>query len=122
MTKQQDPEKPSNKVITIVSILLIASIGVIVLVHLKAELDDQLNPGQYWRIDGTWENAPDGQYIMQAYLSNGTHVFSPVCEHSGSQLHGIWEIKPGLILEDGWYLVRLENNVIIDAKPLETLT
>lgn len=72
---------------------------------------------QYWHQSPTqtWEHAPDGWYhVSGGSATENGKVFFPMCESSGTQLHGVWESV--IFLPEGFDgEVRLENEVIVEA-------
>jgi len=83
-------------------------------------------PEQYWhyiegyypRLSGGYGGAPDGEYnILISFLNQTDRVVgSPYSESYGGHLHGYWYYEEDLQLNEGWYKVWLENNIIISAE------
>lgn len=71
------------------------------------------NPQYYYE-------APDGTYnvLLNHVDYENSIVFFVLCESSGSELHGDFKFKEGLIFPPdywGYLTLRLENNIVIEV-------
>ena len=77
--------------------------------------------GYFPRLSGGYGGAPDGTYTILITFINETDgvVGSPYSESYGGQLHGYWRYAEELRLDEGWYKVRLKDNIIVLAEEPE---
>lgn len=109
------------------SITMVLAILVILFVFLG--IQDSRQPKGYWhyvegyypRLSGGYGGAPDGKYTILISFINETDrvVGSPYSQSYGGHLHGYWHYTENLCLDNGWYEVWLESNIIVLAKELK---
>jgi len=71
--------------------------------------------------EGYYYTAPDGEYdiLLSRVDYEESVVYFVLCPSSGSELHGDFKFKEGLVFPSdywGWLTVKLENQIITEVR------